>query len=502
MKLITNTVCQLYLLIVNVNIIGIILLYFNLPVYAQTNNNLPLSSCIDESISENENGELEYNIEYAKTQCKDIILNIAVKKDSQPFAFKNQENEWEGLCIKLAEILKKQINHDFGKNVVKDIEYINVYSYKNRYSKVAQKEADLECGGNTIRKDTDQDTNQDTDQDADQDTKPKVTFSDIFFTSGIRLLIRKENKNEFEEYILSKNKKERQISVVENSTTVEKIKDYYGDITTEKKNKSEALISLIRGTVLAWATDSIFIESLLKRGLLFKLDLDIDFDLSKYYIYPENHFLSYEHYGLVVHIDNKNWKRYINIFLSQPDVKKEIRKETKKFDDPEKLYEQHNQNKVTRNFLVFVIVLLLILLGVILIYLFNKKDSPVKFETDNRIEKAFYLVSIPIKNEGDFDYNAPYRTLKQMQEQGKHEDIIFFCVERDETEDNERIIAKFKLSTNNNKETFIQEFYASLNSKDSRNKWKVPEPLKAAAYGVGLRKLVDSIESGLKGLFK
>lgn len=444
--------------------------FCNTPVNAK--NQTSLSRCINNAKTQ-ENAKPE---KYAKENCTNNILNIAVKKDGQPFAYQDESNNWKGLCIELSKRLKEQMEVQFSIEI-SEVKYIDSSQYENRYEDVANEEADLECGGNTI-----------IDVTSRPDINDNITFSNDFFTSGARLLIKKENKKTIKDNLLLDREN---IGVIVNTTTKSIIEELYTNaIIDSKESKEEALYSLVKNNIIAWATDSIFIESLTKQGLLFEIDFDTsitEFDISEYYIFPESHFLSYERYGLVLHVDKKEWKIYINTFLSQPGTKELIHGELRNFDNPDKLYIKYQQAKKIDLVLVFMVAPLgLIFMIYQMFFLLNSKIKQKK------------IAEITFATKDNFDWNNIYNSFLKIQKEEKYNNILFLGVKVDKHEDRELISAIFELSQEHNKETFKQKFSELLDNKYysikiNLLKPRIPEFVQRAVIVASIKNFLDII---------
>ncbi|MHC5891985.1 caspase family protein [Nostoc sp.] len=223
---------------------------------------------------------------------------------SPPISFQNEHGGWQGFCTNLIDLLDKYLNEkEYITNdviIIKrpiDIQKRFIYTeypYKNKN--------DLplagECGSDSIRKD-----------------KPKIKFSDKFFINKTVFIIRKSQKDKFNNTPLNfyKNFKLR-IGVIDDTTTVSRLESLFNELIPHEVEivklggREDVINALLNDKKLdAFASDEILIKDYLKELELKKPN--------EFYI-DSQLLISYESYGLILPSDDSKWVNIINQFLS------------------------------------------------------------------------------------------------------------------------------------------------------------------------------------------
>jgi len=105
------------------------------------------------------------------------LLRIAVREDAVPFGYRDNDENWTGICIDFLEILRNQVRRELDQPII----LIKLFKSTlfNRFDLVNDKVVALECGPNTIR----------------DNLSYNIDFSDPFFLTGTQFLIKAEDKN-------------------------------------------------------------------------------------------------------------------------------------------------------------------------------------------------------------------------------------------------------------------------------------------------------------------
>jgi ABC-type amino acid transport substrate-binding protein len=245
-------------------------------------------------------------------------LNIGFRVQSYPISYVNPDSipsdksksYYTGFCNifadKLFEDLKIHLKNELsGKPSLLDkVDYLklvrtDVINFPQddpnikRYGAVINKQIDVECGANAIRKDLNE-----------------IEFSNDFLQDGISLLTKKEK---FEE-IRRGNFSELKVGVVSGTTTYQWL---HNDILHNKilpySSRPKAISSLKDSQTEAYASNYIILRGVLERDRNLR---------DKYDVYPG--YLKPQKYGLVIKKGQSRLKEIINNTINDPEVKAEI----------------------------------------------------------------------------------------------------------------------------------------------------------------------------------
>lgn len=99
------------------------------------------------------------------------VVKFAMRNDSPPFGYLDNDNNLRGLCLDFFYLLKQKIREKLNRQTIT----VKVFqsSLDDRFSLVENKQVHLECGPNTIH----------------NKTSEKVAFSREFFITGIQFLV-------------------------------------------------------------------------------------------------------------------------------------------------------------------------------------------------------------------------------------------------------------------------------------------------------------------------
>ena len=234
-------------------------------------------------------------------------------EDSSPISFTENGN-FRGYCAELYKHLRTTKYPKLQRRAIKLAE-----RFKQTDKKLA-----IDCGPNTIT------------LNRKEKLKGIGEFSEPFFTTGASIIIREEDiENTNEEDIENTNEPEKEtnryislfqrendtffskikLGVLENTTTYNIISNIYPLLTTDNLKKfktiNELLDKLDHDKIDGYISDNILLKDYKTRNI----------DNKKYIIIPENHWLSYEKYGIVIYNidDNKEdeLKTDVNTWLNE-----------------------------------------------------------------------------------------------------------------------------------------------------------------------------------------
>ena len=364
-----------------------------------------------------ENGEVD-----------ELIFRIGLENYPINYANPTRPKELIGFCNNFAEALEKKLNQDFRKDSLTKIRVIKV-SYDilddPRFETISKKEAHIQCSSDTRRSKNDKFFTVKNDQDK---TLGSVIFSDTFFETGARLLVKKEKAKELSLNDLTFGNV--RIGVVKNTTTLETFEKTYRRANIEQiyDKRGDVVDSLNRNEIDAFASDDIILQGILKE----------DFNNQNYILFPER-FLSDEPYAMVINKDNNLLRHYVNGVLK--DEKDRALDYLKKegFD-----LTYSKQYDINSWFILFFVIIAgsIILLSVIVFFtriLWNNKRD-----------------FIYLKYQGnDFNFPAFLYTLKEM---NYHQNIPLKIQKNSISNSAEKFSINLPIPQNTNKEQFHQQF--------------------------------------------
>ncbi|PPT08856.1 Hypothetical protein CKA32_005159 [Geitlerinema sp. FC II] len=224
------------------------------------------------------------------------ILKAAIRSDSPPFGYLDDEGLWNGYCAEVlhsfADYLETELEMPGGIEVVQ-----LPSSLSTRFDLVRSDRVHLECGPNTLVRNPD-----------------GIAFSQPFFVTGTQFLVNLDSVDRVNPNTTLSGVK---AGVLENTTTEQFLRDRYPNAETVLFNDDyTALESVATGAIDAFASDSILIL-----GELLRLNAD----LSDFALVPEQP-LTCDYYGFALPDNDKTWERTVNAFISS-DTALEARNE-------------------------------------------------------------------------------------------------------------------------------------------------------------------------------
>lgn len=151
-------------------------------------------------------GESETVLENIK---KTGLLKVGIRSDAIPFGYRDKNQELKGICLDFFALLRDELKEKIGRDIITIKILISTLS--SRFEIVEDNLVYLECGPNTIR-------------DLPQ---YKVDFSNPFFITGAKLLIKKELEETFKN---EQNLSELKIGILRYTSTEQFIKNEYPNV--------------------------------------------------------------------------------------------------------------------------------------------------------------------------------------------------------------------------------------------------------------------------------
>ncbi|MEM8676024.1 MAG: alpha/beta fold hydrolase [Cyanobacteria bacterium P01_G01_bin.67] len=223
------------------------------------------------------------------------VLKVALRTDAAPFGYINQEQDWVGYCDDLAHALGDRLELELATvNPIKVVKRAS--SLNNRFKLIEQAKAHLECGPNSI-----------------VDNRQEVVFSDPFFSSGTRFLVRGLNTPLID---FNSSLKGIKLGVLEATTSQQFLAQEYPDaeiVTYESKNRRNIGAKEINnGEIDAFVSDTVLLTGQLNHQNL---------NPKNYQTIPEQP-LTCDYYGLILPADDPHWRKTINTFIRDRTSKK------------------------------------------------------------------------------------------------------------------------------------------------------------------------------------
>ncbi|NEO94991.1 MAG: transporter substrate-binding domain-containing protein, partial [Moorea sp. SIO3G5] len=395
-------------------------------------------------------------------------LLFGVEEDEYPISYR-ESNQWRGFCAEFAGYLEEYLNSLKSKQNSSSsitVRYVNVSKY-GRFEGLREQKVHLECGPNTIPKRL---------EEGDDSSHPRyqnIEFSRPFFVTGTRLLIKKSNKGDVKKNPLFYNER---IGVMKNTTTYSIIGNIYRYATRVPPNpntRKQGILSVGDGT-RAYATDSVILEAELEK--LVKRD--------DYYLFPENHFLSSEPYGIAFHKSQKDLLDEVNEVLKTDRLKNIINEELKsKYDSVSKLNRQAQNRAIILLLLKIAVAVLSIAWSWIAVragygWYLNSKTAELTFDQEEEFDWNAFIYAFKTVQ---IDYNV---VLLAINEFGiNNSNGLSFQVD----------LSKTQLKKERFVKTFVAEYESALANLKRQYRQEISE---AQAQGQGLEKVQTKYPQG------
>ncbi|MFM8296767.1 MAG: amino acid ABC transporter substrate-binding protein [Microcystaceae cyanobacterium] len=224
------------------------------------------------------------------------LLKIAIREDAVPLGYRDLNNDWSGICLDFAAILKRQVINKIQQPAI--LVKLFKSTLFNRFDLVNDQVVYLECGPNSIRQDLSYDN---------------VTFSQPFLWTGTQFLIRAADKQRVNPNGSLAGLK---IGVLRYTTNEKLIQERYPQATIQifqgATGRLRGVQALRQERIDAFASDGIL---LLGEALSQNLAIGQDF-----LIVPPVP-LNCEQYGLILPRQDPQWIELINQTLALPEAK-------------------------------------------------------------------------------------------------------------------------------------------------------------------------------------
>ena len=218
------------------------------------------------------------------------ILKLAYPRNTEPFGYLEADGDWVGFCAfygqNLANYLEKELDLATKLKIM-----VLPSNLNNRFDLVANRQAHLECGPNTI-----------------VENNAQVNFSLPFFVTGTYFLIPKTEVNNFNP---NSSLAQLKIGVLKDTNTASFLNQKYPDAQPVYFEGLEAIENAIA------SIKNQEINAIIDDGVLLQSKLDNNESLrNNYQIVPQLP-LSCDFYGLLLPKDDRQWNNLVNQFIEE-----------------------------------------------------------------------------------------------------------------------------------------------------------------------------------------
>ncbi|WP_049802664.1 amino acid ABC transporter substrate-binding protein [Gloeothece verrucosa] len=228
------------------------------------------------------------------------LLRVAMREDAVPFGYKDLDNNLNGICLDVINLIRQQIQEELNKQII-TVKLFQSTLY-NRFDLVKDGLVDLECGPNTIR----------------QASDLAIAFSDPFFITGTQFIIKTDQENKFN---TDGSLADLTLGVLRNTTTQEFIRNRYPQAKIQVfqgiTGRLRGIQAVQSGKIDAFASDGIL---LLGEATLQGLSIP-----EQYQLVPQRP-LDCQYYGLILPKNDPRWRELVNSVISNVELRQILRK--------------------------------------------------------------------------------------------------------------------------------------------------------------------------------
>jgi len=225
------------------------------------------------------------------------VLRAGVRTDAVPFGYLNDNGEIEGYAVDLIELIHSQLEEELGRSLELDL---TVVTLGDRFEEVQNGNLDLVCEAASVT----------------VEREAKVDFSIPFFTTGIQVLVRSEDRDRLDPTQLSETQLEPvtagQVTVgfLESTTTDDDFRSIYPEATWETiPDRAEGVRRLQAGEL-----DGIAGDGILLLGELWRQGQDFD----AFPLVPRQP-VTFENYGCILPLNSREWGTVVNSTITSPE---------------------------------------------------------------------------------------------------------------------------------------------------------------------------------------
>ncbi|MGB3513049.1 MAG: amino acid ABC transporter substrate-binding protein [Microcoleaceae cyanobacterium] len=218
------------------------------------------------------------------------VLKAGVRSDAVPFSYiDKQTNQFDGYTVELIKLIHQRLEQELNKKIKLELKEI---SLDDRFKLIQDGSIDIVCAATTIN----------------NVREEIVDFSIPFFTTGIQLLVKKENAERFDP--LKGTIGNISIGFLAGTTTDEDLRPIYPNADWQSlSNRAEGINQLENGQLNAVASDGILLV-----GEVWQQNKN----LSDFQLIPKIP-LTFENYGCIIPPENPDWDKFIDTTISSDE---------------------------------------------------------------------------------------------------------------------------------------------------------------------------------------
>ena len=221
------------------------------------------------------------------------VLKAGVRNDAVPFSYIDQQNnQFNGYSVELIKLIHQRLEQKLNKKI--KLEFKEV-SLDNRFQLIQDGTIDIVCAATTIN----------------NDREKIVDFSIPFFTTGIQLLVKKENAERFDP--LKSTVGNISIGFLTGTTTDNEFRPIYPNADWQSlSNRAEGINQLENDEL-----DAVVSDGILLLGEIWQQKKN----QSDFQLIPKIP-LTFENYGCILPLENPDWDKFIDTTITSDENSK------------------------------------------------------------------------------------------------------------------------------------------------------------------------------------
>lgn len=218
------------------------------------------------------------------------VLNAGVRTDAVPFGYTDKNNALQGYSVDLIKLIHQRLEKQLNKSIKLEFKTVTL---KDRFNQVKNGNVDLVCEATSITPEREQ----------------EIDFSIPYFTTGIQLLVRKEDATRLdptrttEEQLQTVNESNIRIGYLSGTTTDDEFRPIYPEakwqLISSRADGVEGLTSE--------KLDIIASDGILLLGELWRQNQTLE----NFRLLPEQP-LTFEDYGCILPQNSFEWGNFVN----------------------------------------------------------------------------------------------------------------------------------------------------------------------------------------------
>lgn len=220
------------------------------------------------------------------------VLELAIREDAAPFGYVDDNRRLQGYCLDFFALLESRLIAELERESL-SLKLLKS-TVNNRFSLVANKIVDLECGPNTINPDAPENTD----------------FSSSFFLTGTQFLVKQDNDLNLDEDL-----ENATLGVIGNTSTAKFIAQRYPEARIRKYRgvtaRNRGVQAVAQGKIDAMISDGILLRAEAQQQELSSAEYPLIPDLP----------LTCDRYGMIIRAEDSDWQEFVNSVINSPEAK-------------------------------------------------------------------------------------------------------------------------------------------------------------------------------------